>query len=148
MIQNPMVLIREDNESTWNISSETRTVREYRIRTRQLQWNALLQGMESPNTLGFGQPIVFAPVDEKLWRTPLVHKVGRVVPASNQSISGSKRYSGTYLSIISLLFFSHGLGWKSELRRLCMIGNRVLTALPSHDWTVNMPRQNLQGARK
>ena len=75
VIQDPVVLIGEDDQPTW-YTLPTIVLVTQRNRVKGLY--SLLQRMECANPIRLGQTIVLATVDHQLWRRPLVHEVYRV----------------------------------------------------------------------
>jgi hypothetical protein len=78
MVQNPVVLVGEDHQSSWYTLPAIVFVTRSSHGVKGLY--SLLQRMERANPIRLGQTIVLATVNHELRRRPLVHEVYRVKP--------------------------------------------------------------------
>ena len=78
VVQNPVVLVREDHQSSWYTLPAIVLVTRPSHGVKSLY--SLLQRMECANPIRLGKTIVLATVNHELRCRPLVHEVYRVEP--------------------------------------------------------------------
>ena len=88
MVQNPMVLIRENHQATRNAPPATsRSQHQPTLRSRIFEWNrnTLLQSMEGSDPIGHWEAVVLAPMDNQLRSRPFMNVIRWAGPALSRS---------------------------------------------------------------